>query len=248
MKWLFTRIITAGVIFAFLCLVVTALAGFGAPTSNTDANPEVIREQYGDIDFAVKVFERYGGDGIMTVLLIVLPIVLVVGFSEGIGHSVVLFANQVKPSRFAASLLINAVLFVFGYLIWVFSIAAIAYFVFDVRESLVRALFAVAISYLPLIYGFMIAMPYAGVLIGNILYLLTAYRLYLALQVTYPFGPTEALICVVLGFLGVITFRLTIGRPFEWVSGHLRDAVAGTHVDLDLTKALEFEEPTQEAR
>ncbi|MBU6230967.1 MAG: hypothetical protein KGQ93_14990 [Cyanobacteria bacterium REEB459] len=37
-------------------------------------------------------------------------LVLLAGLSQGIGQSIILFINQVKPARFALSLLINAIL------------------------------------------------------------------------------------------------------------------------------------------
>lgn len=247
MRWLFTRIISAFAIFAFLCLVVATLAYLGVPASSpTELNPEAVGQQWTDIALAVRLYEAYGVDSVQSVFLIVLPIVLIVGFSDSIGHSVILFANQVSADRFAATLLVNAVLFIFTYMLWVGSIAFMAHFVFDARESLARAMFAVALSYIPLIFSFMIALPYAGVLIGNILYLITAYQLYLALQVTYPFSPMESLICAGLGFLGVLTFRLTIGRPLDWLIGRVRNAVAGTPVYMSLRQALAFDDSSQE--
>ena len=50
-----------------------------------------------------------------------LLIVLLAGLSLAIGQSIILFINRVKPIRFIFSLLLNGILFVFGFLFLVFS-------------------------------------------------------------------------------------------------------------------------------
>ena len=52
---------------------------------------------------------------------IALLVVLIAGLSLAVGQSVILFINRVKPARLIFSLLLNAVLFVFGFLFLVFS-------------------------------------------------------------------------------------------------------------------------------
>ena len=49
-----------------------------------------------------------------------LLIVLAAGLSLAVGQSIILFINRVKPIRFMVSLLLNAVLFVFGFLFLAF--------------------------------------------------------------------------------------------------------------------------------
>ena len=51
-----------------------------------------------------------------SVWLVAPAIVLLGGLSAAVGQSIVLFANRVKPARFAASLLTGAVLYAFGIL------------------------------------------------------------------------------------------------------------------------------------
>jgi hypothetical protein len=169
-----------------------------------------------------------------------LPIVLIAGFSDAVGHSVILFANQVRQNRFAATLLINTALFVITYLLWVGSVAAVSLTIFQQEATVVRAMLAVAVSYIPLVYSFLIATPYLGVLLGNILQVLTAILLYQALQVTFPYTPEQALQCVLLGMLGVLAFRLTVGRPVQWLAGRLVDVVAGTRIFLNIKEAIEY--------
>jgi hypothetical protein len=54
--------------------------------------------------------------------LIAVMVILLAGLSQGIGQSIVLFLNQVKPIRFVLSLGIAALLFVFSTGFWVLSV------------------------------------------------------------------------------------------------------------------------------
>src|SRR6266699_3716658 len=49
--------------------------------------------------------------------LLITAIVFLAGVSETIGQSVVLFANRVKPGRFALSLLLNGILFIVSFFV-----------------------------------------------------------------------------------------------------------------------------------
>ena len=49
-------------------------------------------------------------------------IVVLAGLAEAVAQSVLLFVNGVKPHRFAASLLLSALIFVLGYFFYVSSV------------------------------------------------------------------------------------------------------------------------------
>ena len=49
-------------------------------------------------------------------LKLALGVVVLAGLSQEIGQIVILFLNRIKPGRFVFSLLINALLFAFGFL------------------------------------------------------------------------------------------------------------------------------------
>jgi len=180
------------------------------------------------------------GQGRLLSIAALLPVMLIAGFSDSIGHAVILFANQVKPNRIAVTVLFNALLFIVGYLIWVGMVAFISMTLFEQESVFVRSAFAVGISYLPLVYGFLIAFPYFGVLINNIMYLSAAVYLIGSLQLIFSYTQIEALICAILSFIAVIVFRLTVGRPILWMRGRLMNAVAGANLQGDIDDALTY--------
>lgn len=52
---------------------------------------------------------------------IAIGVLLLAGFSQEIGQSIILFFNRVKPLRFVLSLVLSAVLFIFSYGFWIWS-------------------------------------------------------------------------------------------------------------------------------
>lgn len=176
----------------------------------------------------------------LAIIITVLPRVVLAGFSEALGHTAILFANRVRPNRFAATILINTVFFAFSFFLWVASLSVVAMLVFGQETAFIRVMLALADSYWPLLYGFLIAAPYFGLLISNILYVLVSLHLVNALQIVFPFTLQEAALCALGGLLVVLAFRLTVGRPIAWLSGRLRDAVVGSRYERDVRKALDF--------
>jgi len=87
-------------------------------------------------------------------------IVLFVGLSLGIGQSIILFINRVKPSRFIFNLLISAVLYTFGFLFQVFSTGLICLLPASIHISWENLVKVLGLSYAPQLFSFLGALPY----------------------------------------------------------------------------------------
>ncbi|MBF2004946.1 MAG: CAAX protease [Chlorogloeopsis fritschii C42_A2020_084] len=156
-----------------------------------------------------------------------LLIVLISGLSQAIAESIILFINRVQPVRFIFSLLINAVLYTFGYLFLVFSswliclISSSIHFPFN---TLARVL---GLSYAPLLFSFLGALPYLGV---PILWLLSVWHL---LAMVVGFGavagvsPGAAFWYVAFGWAMLQILQQTIGQPIANLGRWLANKVAG---------------------
>ena len=129
-----------------------------------------------------------------------LAILLIASLSYTLGQSVVLFANRVNRRHFIFALAISALSLVISVLFWAGSIWLSAVILFDVRQPFEQILSAVAISFAPLLFGFLILLPY----FGNIVFVVLRIWVFLAIIVgvgfTFQFGFWEALICSVLGW------------------------------------------------
>jgi hypothetical protein len=171
-------------------------------------------------------------------LVLAALIVLLAGLSDGIGQSVVLFANRVRPARFILSLAVNALFFYVGYLVWVLSIGFVASWFFD-REPLWMTLaISLAICYLPLLFGFLGLLPYAGYPLMQLLYTVAFIALVNILTVVLELQVWQAFACALGGYLFILLLRTTVGRPILWLGDRLLDMMAGTRIQLDLATAL----------
>ncbi|HEY2476571.1 MAG TPA: hypothetical protein VGI19_17455 [Candidatus Cybelea sp.] len=162
--------------------------------------------------------------------LVAVAIVLLAGFSESVGQSVVLFANRVKPTRFVFSLAIEAVLFVFGYGFMVLSTWAIGLLPLATRVPIAAIALAFALSYAPLLFAFFGALPYLGV---PIVWLLRVWHL-LAMLVGFAavsgVSIGWAALYVGLGWLVLVTAQQSFGKPIATLGARLVRAVAGVEL------------------
>jgi hypothetical protein len=161
---------------------------------------------------------------------IAIAVVLVAGFSEAVGQSIVLFANRVKPGRFVLSLLVDALLFTFGYAFLVLSTWVVTRLPgaphFDVRT-----LFLVfALSYAPLLFSFLGALPYLG---SSLLRILRVWHLLAMVVGVAAVGRVDVFASatyVGLGWLVMVLAQRSFGKPITSLGARLLDAVAGVRV------------------
>ncbi|XQQ04973.1 MAG: CAAX protease [Leptolyngbya sp. IPPAS B-1204] len=157
-------------------------------------------------------------------------VVLLAGLSLAIGQSIILFVNQIKPLRFVFSLVLMAILFVFGFLFLVFSTWLVGWLPGFARlpwGSLVRAL---GLSYAPLLLSFLGAMPYAGVPILNLLSVWHLLAMVVAVSALTPQNLSNAVVYVMFGWVMLQLLKGTIGQPIANLGGRLMRRVAGVDV------------------
>lgn len=164
-------------------------------------------------------------------------IVLLAGLSEGIAQSMVLFLNQVKPSRFLLSLCVNALIFTFGFLFYMFSIDAIAVYLFQATTP--TALFyGLALAYAPLIWSFATMIPYLGQGFNVYLQIYHFLTLTVATSILYQLSYGQAVCCVMAGSLLLYLARISIGRPLVRLARSSQNFFAGTELlDFDDIRA-----------
>ncbi|BAU63535.1 hypothetical protein STA3757_09000 [Stanieria sp. NIES-3757] len=159
-----------------------------------------------------------------------LLVVLTAGLSLGVGQSIILFINRVQPIRFVFSLLLNAVLFTCGFLFLVFSTWAIGWLPGLVRipwSDLVKAL---GLSYAPLQFSFLAALPYAGVPILNVLSVWHLLAMVVGFSAIAKVSAASAFVHVAFGWFMLQLLEGSIGQPIAKFGQSLTQRVAG--VDL----------------
>lgn len=163
-------------------------------------------------------------------LFLSLLIVLMVGLSVGFGQSIILFINRVQPIRFFFSLLINAVLFTFGFLFLVFSTWLICLVPWSVNVSFSSLVEVLSLSYAPLILSFLGAIPYLGVPILSILSVWHLLTMVVGFSAITNLHLGEAFGYVALGWIVLQILQQTIGQPIANVGRWVADSVAGVQL------------------
>lgn len=157
-------------------------------------------------------------------------IVALAGLAEAVAQSAVLFMNQVKPRRFALSLIVNVFIFTFGYFFYVLSISVIAGVVYGETRDTSLVLASVALAYAPLILSFLILVPYFGRAIAMALSAYHFLALLIAVSVTFGLTGLQSVVSVAGGWLLLTLLRGTVGRPVTALARFVRNRFAGTQL------------------
>ncbi|HEY1975876.1 MAG TPA: hypothetical protein VGG89_05005 [Candidatus Baltobacteraceae bacterium] len=162
-----------------------------------------------------------------------ITIVLLAGFSEAVAASIVLFANRVKPARFIFTWAIGALLFAFSYSFLVGSTWVVLR-VLHAPPVPFRELAAIfAVSYAPLLFSFLGALPYFGPGVLNVLRVWHFLALIVGFAAVDHVTFVAAACYVALGWIGVLVAQQSFGKPIAELGTRVLDAVAGVRLVAD---------------
>lgn len=162
---------------------------------------------------------------------IVAGIMLLAGMSTLIGQSVVLFVNRVRRTRFFISLITSGMLFVVSYAVWGLIISLTGRFLFQEDPQLGVMIRLVGLSTAPLVFGFLILIPWMGPFIGKLLNIWSLLILINVVRFQFHSGFWGAVFCVVLGWLITLLLNNTIGKPLLKLRNRIFQTVAGSSLD-----------------
>ena len=159
-------------------------------------------------------------------LQLALSIILFAGLSSQVGHSVVLFANQVKPPRFIFSLLVGSAFYFINILVWSLSIWLLGRVLFN-QVSFLQIINVMGLAQAPYVLSFLIFIPFFGIPIGWMLSLYTLLAVLTGLEVAFDIPLWSAALTSGIGWLLVQLFQRTIGQPLTTLSHYVKTRVAG---------------------
>lgn len=164
---------------------------------------------------------------------IALVMVLLAGLSRSIGQCVILFFNQVKPLRFFISLLISAILFLGGFLALVGSTWLITLLPWSVSVPFSVLVGVLGISYAPLLFSFLGALPYLGVPILSLLSVWNLLATVVGFSAVANLSIPRAFGYVAFGWILLQVIEQTVGRPIAAFANWIADTVAGVDLKTD---------------
>ncbi len=156
-----------------------------------------------------------------------LYVLLLAGFSQAIAQSIVLFVNRVKPIRFVLSLGMATILFVISTAFWVLSVWLVSHVLYRADTSFLTAFRVLGLAYAPLLWSFLVAMPYLGVPIGVVLSIWSLLSFVRGFDIVTGLGRWSALWCAIAGWIVFQIMQRTIGRPVAAFGTWLSNSVAG---------------------
>jgi predicted Abi (CAAX) family protease len=157
-------------------------------------------------------------------------IVVLSGLSLTVGQSIILFINQVKPIRFIFTVLVSAILYLFEFLFLVLSTWIITLFPNSVHVALPNLIIILGLSYAPLLFSFLGALPYFGVPLLRILSIWHLLAMVVGFGAVANIGAGFAFGYVAFGWFVKEVLENTIGQPIARLGKTISDFVAG--VDL----------------
>ena len=154
-------------------------------------------------------------------------IALLAGLSQSIGQAFILFVNRVRPLRFALSLVVEALLFVSGFLVWACSTWLVAWLLFGARMPLPLLIRALGIAHAPQLLAFLGALPYLGVPILSLLSLWTAIGFVVGVVAVSDLSIWSGFGSLVLGWWLTNALQRTAGQPVMALGRSLLERTAG---------------------
>jgi hypothetical protein len=161
-------------------------------------------------------------------------VLLLAGLSQAIAQSLVLFINQVTPIRFILSLGLSAILFVISTGFWVWSIWSVSHVLYGADTAFLTVFRVLGLAYAPLLWSFLIAMPYLGVPVGMVLSIWSLLCFVCGFDLVTGLGRWQALWCALLGWIVFQIMQRTIARPATALSKYLSNSVAGKPLVMNI--------------
>jgi hypothetical protein len=165
----------------------------------------------------------------------VLIVLLLAGVSLTIGQSVVLFANRVPARWFFLALLGSGVAFVVRLILWGVTIVLVCNYVLGVPAPPHLVLLAISVGQVPYLLGFLILLPYVGLLVRRLLDVYALVIVVVALAAMLEISLPRALAAAALGWALQALAAALIQRPLAGMPPWLWDATAPrratAHVD-----------------
>ena len=158
---------------------------------------------------------------------IALITVLLAGFSEAFGQSVVLFINRVMPGRFWLALIISTISHMAGYLLWSAVVWLAGSYLFDRVVPFGAVASVVGLAYAPRIFAFFTLIPFLGNTMSLLMSLWSMLAVVVALEVGLQLELWQAIVTGGAGWFLVQVWQRTLGRPVYAIDRWVKNFAAG---------------------
>jgi hypothetical protein len=166
-------------------------------------------------------------------------IVLIAGMSLMLGQSVVLFANRVKPARFAVSILFGAIKFILD----VFTVLFVTWIIANLRSEKSWDFWqvgrAIALAAAPYWLGVFILVPFLGLFWERLLKVYVFLAIMVAIQTIFELSFLRALSGSAVVWLVSYFLTLGFGRLLTPITDRITKSITG---DLEFSNTRQIYE------
>lgn len=155
-----------------------------------------------------------------------MTIAALAGASTLLGDSVVLFLNQVRGWRFTVSLVLNGLGFLLLYALQALVIALVGPLLTGHTPGFGTVLRGVLLSTAPMVFGFLVLIPYFGPVIARLLQAWGVVILWMVNLALFG-GPVSALLIVGIAWGVMQMLSWSLSRPVNWIGDRIWRMVTG---------------------
>ena len=160
-------------------------------------------------------------------LEISMTVAALAGISTLFGDSVVLFLNRVRGWRFAITLLLNAAGFVLLYSLQALVIAIVGPLIVGHSPGLVAVTRGVMLATAPMVFGFLVLIPYLGPAIARVLQAWGLLVLWVVVDALFDTDLWTALLITGIGWAVMQLLSWSLSRPVGWVGDRIWRVATG---------------------
>lgn len=163
-------------------------------------------------------------------MTLAISVVLLAGLSLAVGQGIILFINRVQPTRFVFTLLVSAILYLFEFLFLVLSTWFICLFSRSVNVTFPALVIVLGLSYAPLLFSFLGALPYLGFPLLRILSIWHLLAMVVGFGAVANIGAGFAFGYVAFGWFVKELLEHTVGQPIARLGKAIADWTAGVNL------------------
>lgn len=156
-----------------------------------------------------------------------LAVAFLAGISMLIGDSVILFLNRVRGTRFLFSLLLSGVSLIVLYFLQAVVITVIGHLFVGEGPSLQVVLRGVMLATAPMLFGFLVLIPWAGPGIARFLHVWVNIVLWQIVTITFEVSWFVGLIITVIGWVAMKFMSWVFSKPVTWLGDRIWRLVTG---------------------
>ncbi|MDX2228253.1 MAG: CAAX protease [Leptolyngbyaceae cyanobacterium bins.349] len=165
--------------------------------------------------------------------MLALGVVLLAGLSLTVGQGIILFINRVKPVRFFLTLFVSAILYLFEFLFLVLSTWLICLLPESIHLTIPTLITVLGLSYAPLLFSFLGALPYFGVPLLRLLSIWHLLAMVVGFAAVAQTGAGFAFGYVAFGWFVKEVLENTVGQPIAQLGQAIADWTAGVNLVRD---------------